>query len=342
MHEPFIVVCPGDANGIGPEICAKALQLCASKARFLIIADAAVMETALCRFAPGVQFVKTEYHSVTATGGAGIFLLDASAWVEAVPELQSRASLLGAAWHEPFVTGSIQAKAGLVAYAAIHAACNLLANIPGTLVTGCIHKEALRAAGVQYIGHTEMIAGLAGVHHPLTMFQTLSLRVFFLTRHVSLREACVLVTRDRLFDCICQAEAALKGLGISSPHLAVAGLNPHCGEHGLFGNEEAEQITPAIEAARQKGIRVSGPIGADSVFHMAKMGEFDAVVSLYHDQGHIAAKTLDFDRTISLTLGLPFLRTSVDHGTAMDIAGKGIAREISMLTALETAISYSA
>lgn len=208
------------------------------------------------------------------------------------------------------------------------------------IATAPLNKESLKAAGVPYIGHTEIFAGLTNTEDPLTMFETLNLRTFFLSRHVSLRQACDMVTEDRVYRYLVRcANALTKTLGIENPSIAVAGLNPHCGEHGLFGTEE-EALYPAIERAKAEGIRAFGPIGADSVFHQAKTGRFDAVLSLYHDQGHIACKTLDFDRTISLTLGLPFLRTSVDHGTAFDIAGKGLASAVSMKEAVLVAAKY--
>jgi 4-hydroxythreonine-4-phosphate dehydrogenase len=197
------------------------------------------------------------------------------------------------------------------------------------------------AARVPYIGHTEMLGALTGVADPLTMFETLGLRVFFLTRHVSLRKACDLVTKERLVEYIERCSAALAGLGLKG-ELVVAGLNPHCGEHGLFGDEEGREIAPAIAEARARGVAVAGPVGADSVFHLAKIGRYAAVLSLYHDQGHIACKTLDFERTVSLTLGLPFLRTSVDHGTAFDIAWKGEASAVSMVEALLVAARHAA
>jgi 4-hydroxythreonine-4-phosphate dehydrogenase len=185
-----------------------------------------------------------------------------------------------------------------------------------------------------------MLAAVSGVADPLTMFETLGLRVFFLTRHVSLRKACDLVTRDRLVDYIERCSEALESIGLTGP-IAVAGLNPHCGEHGLFGDEEGREIEPAVAEASRRGRLVVGPIGADSVFHQAKSGRFAAVLSLYHDQGHIACKTLDFERTVSLTLGMSFLRTSVDHGTAFDIAWKAEASAVSMVEALLAAARYA-
>lgn len=238
-------------------------------------------------------------------------------------------------------SGEVSAEGGKAAYDAIESAVRAFeAGRIDAIATAPLNKESLRAAGVPYIGHTEILAGLTGSDDPLTMFETLSLRSFFLSRHVSLREACDLVTEERVYRYLIRCSRAMsQSLGIANPLIAVAGLNPHCGEHGLFGREE-ECIPPAIERAAQDGIRAVGPIGADSVFHLAKIGKFDAVLSLYHDQGHIACKTLDFERTISLTLGLPFLRTSVDHGTAFDIAGKGIASAVSMIEAVKVAVRY--
>lgn len=239
------------------------------------------------------------------------------------------------------VQGKISPAGGKAAFQAVEAAVNAaLSGEIDAIATAPINKESLRAANVPFIGHTEILAGLTGSEDPLTMFETLTLRTFFLSRHVSLREACDLVTEERVYQYLVRCSRAMqKDLGITDPLLAVAGLNPHCGEHGLFGTEDA-CIQPAVERAKKEGVRAIGPIGADSIFHLAKTGRFDAVLSLYHDQGHIACKTLDFERTISLTLGLPFLRTSVDHGTAFDIAGKGIASAISMIEAVKVAVRY--
>lgn len=238
--------------------------------------------------------------------------------------------------------GKVSAAGGKAAFKAIELAVQAAQNGQlDALATAPINKESLKAANISYIGHTEILAGLTEAEDPLTLFETLSLRTFFLTRHVSLRQACDLVTEERIYRYLIRCNAALRDeLGLQNPLIAVAGLNPHCGEHGLFGTEE-DCIAPAIERAAKEGVRSIGPIGADSVFHLAKIGRFDAVLSLYHDQGHIACKTLDFERTISLTLGLPFLRTSVDHGTAFDIAGKGIASAVSMIEAVKIAARYS-
>ncbi|MDR2445940.1 MAG: 4-hydroxythreonine-4-phosphate dehydrogenase PdxA [Treponema sp.] len=186
-----------------------------------------------------------------------------------------------------------------------------------------------------------IFGALTGVADPLTMFETRGLRVFFLSRHVSLRKACDMVTKDRIVDYVKRPLVALKKLGVTAGAMAIAGLNPHSGEHGLFGGEEVREVFPAVKELQAAGYPVAGPIGADSAFLLALKGVYNSVLSLYHDQGHIAAKTLDFDRTISITGGMPILRTSVDHGTAFDIAGKNIAREDSMVEAILLAAKYS-
>lgn len=234
---------------------------------------------------------------------------------------------------------------GLAAFSWVERAHRMCAEgAAAAVVTGPINKVALRLAGVPYIGHTEIFGALCGAADPLTMFETLGLRVFFLTRHVSLREACDLVAAERVFDYIVRSTAALTRMGVAPSAdcpLAVAGLNPHSGEGGLFGSEELTAVAPAVERAREKGLHVVGPVSADSVFHLAKIGRFAAVLSLYHDQGHIATKTLDFERTISITHGLPYLRASVDHGTAFDIAWTGAASAVSMIEAVRLAAKYA-
>src|SRR5699024_3645520 len=203
-----------------------------------------------------------------------------------------------------------------------------------------INKESLQAAEVPYIEHTEMLEDLTNTKDPLTMFQVQGMRIFFLTRHLSIKDAIDQMTKERVQDYLNRCDEALQRLGVDERKLAVAGLNPHSGEGGLFGNEEIDEITPGIEAAQKDGIDVVGPVPADSVFYQALNGKYDAVLSLYHDQGHIAAKMTDFHRTIAITNGLPFLRTSVDHGTAFDIAGKNIASSVSMEECIKLAAQY--
>jgi len=241
--------------------------------------------------------------------------------------------------------GTVNKFGGLAAFRTIeraHRRC--VEGAAAAVATGPINKVSLRMAAVPFIGHTEIFGALCGADDPLTMFETLGLRVFFLTRHVSLREACDLVTAERVYDYIVRSTSALSRLGAAPSAacpLAVAGLNPHSGEHGLFGTEELTAVVPAVDRARAEGLHVVGPVSADSVFHLAKIGRFAAVLSLYHDQGHIATKTLDFERTISITHGLPYLRASVDHGTAFDIAWSGEASAVSMIEAVKLAAKYA-
>ena len=241
-----------------------------------------------------------------------------------------------------FQYGVVQAMCGKAAYEYIEKSVRLAMDHEADAVaTTAINKEALHAANVPYIGHTEIFGALTGTPDPLTMFETNGLRIFFLTRHKSIRDMLDDITKDNIKKCVRECTEALKRLGVTEGTMAVAGLNPHCGEHGLFGWEEVNEITPAVEELKAEGYNIAGPIGADSVFHQAALGRYNSVLSLYHDQGHIAAKTLDFDRTISITNGMPILRTSVDHGTAFDIAGKGIVSEISMAEAILLAAKYA-
>lgn len=237
--------------------------------------------------------------------------------------------------------GKVQAMCGQAAFEYIKKAVGLaMAHEIDAIATTPINKESLRAAKINYIGHTEILGGLSGSADPLTMFEVDEMRVFFLTRHMALRDACDAVTEEKVLEYIERCTKALKQLGVEGK-MAVAGLNPHSGEHGLFGWEEVKAITPAIEKAQKLGYNVVGPVGPDSVFHQALQGRYQAVLSLYHDQGHIATKTYDFERTIAVTLDMPFLRTSVDHGTAFDIAGTGIVSEVSMVEALKLAAKYA-
>ena len=178
--------------------------------------------------------------------------------------------------------------------------------------------------------------------YALTMFSCHKLRVFFVSRHMSLVDACHYATKDVILDNVINIDKELRKVGIENPLIAVAGLNPHNGDNGLFGTEEITDIGPAVEAAKERGINCVGPCPADSVFHIGKSGKYDAILSLYHDQGHIACKTLDFEKSVTLTFGLPFIRSSVDHGTAFDIAGKGIAGSISLIESTKVVAEYAA
>lgn len=327
MERPIIGIPLGDPAGIGPEIVVKSLaeeRVC-RVCKPLIIGDKRVIEQALrfCGLDLAVRVVQSPADGQYRVGVVNLIDLEN---VET----------------EKLVIGEVQALGGQAAFDYIQKSVELaMAGEVDAIATTPINKESLKAAGIDYIGHTEILAGLTGTKDPLTMFQVRNMRVFFLSRHVSLRKACDMVTKERIIDYVIRCIEALKKLGISGGTIAVAGLNPHSGEHGLFGEEEVNHVEPAVLELQARGYDVVGPIGADSVFHMALQGRFNSVLSLYHDQGHIATKTLDFERTIAITNGLPFLRTSVDHGTAFDIAGTGKASAVSMMEAILLAAEYA-
>lgn len=207
--------------------------------------------------------------------------------------------------------------------------------------TAPIHKSAIKLVGVKQAGHTEIYQDETNSQYALTMFSVHKLRVFFVSRHMSLKDACDFASKEEVLKNIINIDKELKKLNMKNPLIAVAALNPHGGDNGLFGREEIDQLIPACEAAKKLGINVIGPVPADSVFNLGKQGRYDAILSLYHDQGHIACKTLDFEKSITLTFGLPFIRSSVDHGTAFDIAGKGIAGAISMIESTKVVSQYA-
>lgn len=325
--KPIIGIPIGDAAGIGPEISIKALMnpelktLC----RPVLIGNIDVLQNINHKFKLGVDFNIIDDPQKCCCEDMIIDLINLDN-IEA----------------GKIEYGKIQAEAGKAAYEYIKRSIELAMDKKiDAVATTPINKEAIKAANVDFIGHTEMYAALTGTDDPLTMFQVRCMRIFFLTRHVSLRGACDLIKKERVLRYIHKCNIALKMLGVGEGSIAVAGLNPHNGEHGLFGTEEMDEIIPAVEAARKEGVNVIGPVPADSVFAQALKGIFSAVLSLYHDQGHIAAKTVDFEKTISMTVGMPFMRTSVDHGTAFDIAGKGIANPVSMEEAIRLAAEYA-
>lgn len=327
MQKKRIGITIGDPSGIGPEIVVKALanKKIRKLANLYVVGDKDVIKQAL-----KITGVSLEVNLIVEPNDTDyqpdqINLID-----------------LANIEIEKLNYGEVQAMSGQAAFDYIKKATELaLAQKLDAIATGPINKKSLRAAEVNYIGHTEILADLTDTADPLTMFQVFGLRVFFLSRHVSLSEACKLVTKKRVYDYIIRCIAALNRLGVKNGELAVAGLNPHAGEHGLFGNEEDSAIAPAIAKAVAAGYQVVGPVPADSVFHQGLNGRYDAILSLYHDQGHIATKMVDFERTISITNNMPFLRTSVDHGTAFDIAGKNIASAVSMEESIKLAVEYA-
>ena len=308
MKKPLIAVPIGDPAGVGPEIVAKSVasEEVFEAADCVIVGDKTIIENAI-----KIVGVDLTVHVISEA--------EEGDYRKGILNLID----LGNVDMVKFEFGKVNGMCGKAAYEYI-AKCIELANEGkvDAVATTPINKESLRAGGINYIGHTEIFGALTGTEDPLTMFETNGMRVFFLTRHVSLREMLDMITKDRIIDYVKRCMKALEKLGVTDGTMAIAGLNPHSGEHGLFGWEEVNEIMPAIEELQAEGYQVVGPIGADSVFHQAAQGRYNSVLSLYHDQGHIATKTLDFEKTIAITNGMPILRTSVDHGTAFDIAGK--------------------
>ncbi|WP_298471783.1 4-hydroxythreonine-4-phosphate dehydrogenase PdxA [uncultured Psychrobacillus sp.] len=323
----IIAIPMGDAAGIGPEITVKSLakEEIYSMCKPLVVGDAKIIRKAI-----EVTGVDLEINIVTSPSEGSyeygvIDILD-----------------LNNIDLEQFKPGQVSAQNGQAAFEFIKKSVELaMTGEVKALATTPINKESLKAANVPYIGHTEMLEDLGGAPDPLTMFQVNGMRIFFLTRHLSVADAIKQMTKERVRDYLNRCDQALQRLGVESRKLAVAGLNPHAGEGGLFGMEEVNEIKPGVELAKADGIDAYGPVPADSVFFQALNGKYDAVLSLYHDQGHIAAKMTDFHRTISITNGLPFLRTSVDHGTAFDIAWNNIASEVSMYECIKLAAEYA-
>ncbi|MGI6039472.1 MAG: 4-hydroxythreonine-4-phosphate dehydrogenase PdxA [Clostridiales bacterium] len=327
QRKPLIAIPMGDPAGIGPEIAVKALleQQTSEVADCFIVGDTRCLSDSA-----RLSGLKADFHTIQSPT-MGVFRNGIINVID-----------LNNADPADFRVGEVSAFCGRASYEYIEKSVSIaMSGEIDAIATTPINKESLKAANIPFIGHTEIMAGLTLTDDPLTMFEVRGMRVFFLSRHVSLRKSCDLVTTERIIDTVMRSFAALEKLGVENPKMAIAGLNPHSGEHGLFGTEEVEEIAPAIETLREMGYNVCGPIAADSVFHLALNGRFDSVLSLYHDQGHIATKTLDFERTVSVTNGLPFLRTSVDHGTAFDIAGKGTASPVSMIEAILVAAKYA-
>ena len=234
-----------------------------------------------------------------------------------------------------YAPGALSAAAGRAAYDVIvRAVADARRGDVAAIATAPVNKEAFRLAGLEWSGHTDLLAHLTGAGHVAMMFYSDALRVVLATVHIPLAEVPRALTRASLEATIDLTARELPRFGIARPRIAVAGLNPHAGEHGLFGREEEIAIAPAIEASRGRGVDVSGPYPGDTVFVRARRGDFDVVVACYHDQGLIPVKLVAFGQAVNVTLGLPIIRTSVDHGTAFDIAGRGVADPQSMISAV--------
>jgi 4-hydroxythreonine-4-phosphate dehydrogenase len=324
-----IAITMGDAAGIGPEIIAKAFRDHAAQTRG-------------CFVAGDVDAIRRGAQAVAGPVPVPVAHLESVADVPSVPP--ACVPVLPVARLDSLpALGVVSAAAGRAAAEAVTwAARAALRGDIAALVTAPLHKEALSMAGVPYPGHTELLQAEAGGMPVRMMLANDELRTVLVSIHVSLRDAIAAVTIDNVLETLRIAHDSLRRVLGRAPMLAVAGLNPHAGESGLFGREEIEIISPAIAVARAEGIDASGPFAPDTVFMRARRGEFDAVVAMYHDQGLIPVKYLGVENGVNVTLGLPLVRTSPDHGTAFDIAGKGVADESSLVEAIRVARSMAA
>jgi 4-hydroxythreonine-4-phosphate dehydrogenase len=306
-----IVITMGDPSGVGPEVTVKALAALDPSARrdFAVIGDRTVLVRALAACGLDLPLV--------APGEEGIAVIDVP--VEGLPDRFGVLSpRCGEAVFQYIRTAVDRAQSGRAA----------------GIVTAPINKEALNAAGHHYDGHTGLLAHLTGQKASWMLLASERLNVIHVSTHVSLRTAIDRATPERVLETIRTGHRHLRRMGLDAPRIAVAGINPHCGENGLFGTEDDDNLAPAVAAAHAEGIDVAGPSSADTVYHRAYNGAFDLVVAQYHDQGHIPIKLVAFDSAVNVSLGLPIDRSSVDHGTAFDIAGTGRANHVNMLSAL--------
>ena len=310
---PTIVLTMGDPSGIGPEIVLQALAdpQVAPLANWIVAGDERILAMAVG--ITGISLANAELRPIAALGDLG-----------------------------GFAFGKLSAASGQAAIEYVRVATGMcLRGEAGGMVTAPINKEAVTLSGRPFSGHTEFIAELCGASESRMLLACERLATVHVTTHIPLRRACELET-GRILRTIELGDEAMRLLGFERPRIAVCGLNPHAGEHGLFGNEDQRAIAPAIEAARAQGIDSSGPHAADSVFLQAWRGAYDLVVAMYHDQGHIPMKLLDFEGTVNISLGIPIIRTSVDHGTAFDIAGQNKADARSMKQAMRMAARMAA
>jgi len=323
MEKSRIGITLGDVAGVGPEVAIKALMNASIEARCspVLIGELSVVKHYADRLAPHMQ----------------IRVLKDAAEITPDPRALSLIDLKNISFPKVRI-GQISPDCGRAALDYIRTAVDLcLAKKIDAIVTGPIHKEAAQLAGLKEPGHTEFLAALCKVEEVRMLLVVNHLRAMHITTHLSLRRALDAVKKERIVDTIHYAVRALNQLRIEHPRIAVAGLNPHAGENSMFGSEEAEEVAPAVRHAQSEGFNVAGPISPDTVFHRMNHGEFDLVVALYHDQGHIPLKLIGFDSGVNVTIGLPIIRTSVDHGTAFDIAGQLKANPESMIKAIELA-----
>jgi 4-hydroxythreonine-4-phosphate dehydrogenase len=322
VANPRVALTMGDPAGIGAEVIAKAYPELLADARPVVVGDAGAMRRAV-----EVAGVESDVRVVDS------FAVEPEPGAIPVLDLDNVEELVYGDLREEYGRASLE-----YVERAVEAA---IAGDVDAIVTAPINKQAIRLAGAEHAGHTGLLAERTGTEEYAMLLIEDDLRVSHVSTHVPLREACDLVRTERVRTTIGVTATALADLGIAEPTIAVAGLNPHAGDGGLLGTEEASEIEPAVASAREDGIDIVGPEPPDTVFARAAGGEYDAVVAMYHDQGHIPVKTIGFDsegvRGVNVTIGLPIIRTSVDHGTAFDIAGEGVASDASVREAVSVA-----
>ena len=327
IQRPLVAITMGDPAGIGAEVTAKALQdpWVYEKCRPFVVGNAASMNSALDLI--GGSNRARVVHDVSDVAGehGEVDVLDMENLDFDQVEYGVISPIAGKASVEWILRAGELAAAGEVA----------------AIATAPINKEACSLAGYKDVGHMEIFQSQTRASNVATMLMAGTLRVVHLTTHRSLRVACDYVTVDNVLGKIELTDECFRSWGFDSPRIGVAALNPHASDGGLLGTEEAEQIAPAVERACEQGIDATGPVPADTVFNQAIDGKYDAVIAMYHDQGHIPIKVHDWAKSVSVNLGLPFIRTSVDHGTAFDIAGRGIADAESMLESIRVAVSLA-
>lgn len=325
---PIVAITMGDPAGIGPEIAVKALseESVHKCCRPLVVGDLDVLERARKLVGKPLRL-----HGVADLTQA-----------QFAPPVVDVLDLHNVDWGR-VRPGTVGAEAGRAATEYVIKATELaLRGQVQAIATAPLNKEAIRLGGYDFIGHTEILAELTGTPRCTTMLASGPLRVVHVTRHLPLREVAAHITTERVLETIEITAEGLRAWGMERPRLGVAALNPHGGDGGLIGDEEITAIGPAVQAAQEQGIDARGPFPADSIFVRALRGEFDAVVAMYHDQGHIPIKVYGFEESVTVTLGLPIVRTSVDHGTAFDIAWRGVADPRSMVEAIRLAAQLSA
>tara|TARA_B100000315_G_scaffold43532_1_gene38477 strand:- start:7312 stop:8418 length:1107 start_codon:yes stop_codon:yes gene_type:complete len=352
----LIALTMGDPSGIGPEIILKGfLKFKERPWQVVVIGDYSFLQKKRKEFNVPINLNPVDDISEADFSPEKLNILNMKNLPPDIPKggkkpQPNRATALNSKqnvvkktkFHGCVVQGVANKESGKASYEYIEKAVELaLADKVSAIVTAPINKKAISLAGLSYAGHTEMLAELTDTKDVAMMLIGGKIRVVLVTTHVAICKVNEFIKKDRIFKTISLANRSLRLFGINTPRIAVTGLNPHAGDSGIFGNEEINEILPAIQKAKEHGIDVTGPHPADSLFVKAKKGEFDAVVVMYHDQGLIPVKMEGFGKGVNVTLGLPIIRTSVDHGTAFDIAGKGITETGSLIAALEVAVTLS-